>query len=168
LVEALRSQADQPELIRFDEHGTTEGGDIALLVMSEPPYAEMKGDTDTLAPSAEDLRALDALQQRKLPIVVVLLSGRPLIIEPDLVKAQAWVAAWLPGSAGEGVVDVLYGDYAPTGKLSHSWARKLTSVPLNVGEPNYDPLFAFGHGLTYAATSSAQPASPASPVPAPR
>jgi beta-glucosidase len=167
LLEALRNQADAPELIRFDEHGKTEGGDIALLVMSEPPYAEMKGDTDKLSPTAEDLRALDALHQRKLPIVVVLLSGRPLIIEAELVKAQAWLAAWLPGSAGEGVIDVLYGDHAPTGKLSHSWPRALAGVPLNVGDPNYDPLFAVGHGLTYPA-SRAQPASAAPSVsPAP-
>lgn len=153
LLEALRSQADASESIRFDEQGTTESGDVALLVMSEPPYAEMKGDTDTLSPAAEDLRVLDALYARKLPTVVVLLSGRPLIIEAELVKAQAWLAAWLPGSAGEGVADVIYGGYAPTAKLSHSWPRKLAGVPLNLGDTNYDPLFAFGYGLTYPSAS---------------
>lgn len=157
LLEALRSQAEHPESIRFDEHGTTETGDVALLVMSEPPYAEMKGDTETLLPAAEDLRALDALYMRKLPTIVVLLSGRPLIIEAELVKASAWVAAWLPGAAGEGVIDVIYGEHAPTAKLSHSWPRKLADVPLNVGDSRYQPLFAFGHGLTYSSADQSRP-----------
>jgi beta-glucosidase len=116
--------------------------------MSEPPYAEGKGDSETIAPPAEDLAALDALSARGLPVVVVILSGRPLIIEPHLAKARAWIAAWLPGSAGEGVVSALYGLTEPAGKLSHSWPRRVTDLPLNAGDTHYDPLFAHGHGLS--------------------
>jgi beta-glucosidase len=129
--------------------GEAKKPDAAVLVMSEPAYAEGRGDSETLEPSAEDVRALDTLAGRGLPIVVVILSGRPLIIEPHLEKARAWVAAWLPGSAGEGVARILYGGEAPTGKLSHSWPRRIADVPVNVGDAHYDPLFPYGHGLTY-------------------
>ena len=128
--------------------GETKKPDVAVLVMSEPPYAEGRGDSETIAPSAEDLAALDALSARGLPVVVVILSGRPLIIEPHLAKARAWIAAWLPGSAGEGVVSVLYGLTEPGGKLSHSWPRRVTDLPLNAGDRRYDPLFSHGHGLS--------------------
>ena len=60
------------------------------------------------------------------------------------------MAAWLPGSEGEGVTDVLFGRYAPTGKLSVSWPRSMAQIPINVGDTPYDPLFPYGHGLTYA------------------
>jgi beta-glucosidase len=131
--------------------GETKKPDAAVLVMSEPAYAEGRGDSETLAPSADDLAALDALSARGLPIVVVILSGRPIVIEPHLEKARAWIAAWLPGSAGEGVASVLYGLREPGGKLSHSWPRRVTDLPLNPGDRRYDPLFPHGHGLSFAA-----------------
>jgi beta-glucosidase len=154
VLEGLESAASDRTLVRTSEQGTKplpDAGkpDIALLVMSEPAYAEGKGDSETIEPPAEDLKALDTLQSLGVPIVVVILSGRPIVIEQHLGKAAAWVAAWLPGSAGEGVADVLYGDVPPTGKLSHSWPRRVADLPLNVGDPKYDPLFPFGHGLTY-------------------
>jgi beta-glucosidase len=117
--------------------------------MSEPPYAEGRGDSETIEPSKEDLAALDALTARKLRVVVVILSGRPIVIEPHLGKAQAWLAGWLPGSEGHALAHVLYGQFAPTGKLSHSWPRRVTDLPLNVGDQRYDPLFPYGHGLTF-------------------
>ncbi len=129
--------------------GETKKPDVAVLVMSERAYAEGRGDSDSLAPSAEDLAALDALAARRIPTVVIILSGRPLIIEPYLDKAKAWLAAWLPGSAGEAIASVLYGMKQPVGKLSHSWPRRITDLPLNVGDARYDPLFPYGHGLGY-------------------
>jgi len=80
----------------------------------------------------------------------VLISGRPLILEPILDEADAIVAAWLPGTEGEGVADVLFGDYAPTGKLSFTWPKSVDQLPINVGDAKYDPLFPFGFGLSYA------------------
>ena len=70
-----------------------------------------------------------------MPTVVVLVSGRPLIIDSILGDADAIVAAWLPGTEGAGVADVLFGDYAPTGKLSHSWPRSNAQIPINWGDP---------------------------------
>jgi beta-glucosidase len=150
LLDALRAAASKPEQVNFDASGKGGEGDVAVLVMSEPAYAEGKGDSSDIAPPDEDVAALDALAARGLPTVVVIFSGRPLVIEPHLAKASAWLAAWLPGAAGEGVVDVLLGDYPPSGKLSHSWPRRVEDLPLNVGDAKYDPLFPYGYGLSYA------------------
>ena len=81
--------------------------------------------------------------------MVVLVTGRPMILDSILADADAIVAAWLPGTEGAGVADVLFGDYKPTGKLSYSWPRSMAQVPVNVGDAKYDPLFPFGFGLTY-------------------
>jgi beta-glucosidase len=102
--------------------------------------------------SSADVTALNNVAALGLPTVVVVVSGRPLIITEHLSKAGAWVAAWLPGSEGNGVADVLFGDYAPTGKLSHSWPSAMAQIPINVGDADYGtapPLFAYGFGLTY-------------------
>jgi beta-glucosidase len=72
-----------------------------------------------------------------------------MILGDILSQSDALVAAWLPGSEGQGVADVLFGDYKPTGKLSHSWPRSVAQIPINVGDKPYDPLFKFGYGLTY-------------------
>ena len=82
-------------------------------------------------------------------MVVVLISGRPMIIDEVLDQADAFIAAWLPGTEGQGVADVLFGDYKPTGKLSFSWPRSMDQIPINVGDKNYDPLFRFGYGLSF-------------------
>lgn len=123
--------------------------DVAVLVASEPPYAEWFGDSRDLALPAADLASLDALARAKVPTVVVLLTGRPVIIEPHLGKARAWVAAWLPGSEGGAVADVLFGDAPPTGKLAHAWPRRIEDLPARTDEPLKNPLFPFGHGRRY-------------------
>jgi beta-glucosidase len=79
----------------------------------------------------------------------VLLSGRPLILGEVLDLSDAVVAAWLPGTEGQGVVDVLLGAYKPTGKLPCSWTRSMRQIPVNVGDASYAPLFAYGYGLKY-------------------
>jgi len=72
-----------------------------------------------------------------------------MIINSVLEQADAFVAAWLPGTEGQGVADVLFGDYKPTGKLSYTWPRSMDQIPINIGDKNYDPLFPYGFGLTY-------------------
>jgi beta-glucosidase len=72
-----------------------------------------------------------------------------MIINEALSQADAFVAAWLPGTEGEGITDVLFGDYKPTGKLSFTWPRSMAQVPINVGDSGYDPLFKFGFGLSF-------------------
>ncbi len=80
-------------------------------------------------------------------MVVILFSGRPLILGDVLDKADAFVAAWLPGTEGEGIADVLFGDYKPTGKLSRSWPRSMAQIPFNPSDRSY--LFPYGYGLSY-------------------
>jgi beta-glucosidase len=137
-----------------DGSAVPEGATHFIVVLSEAPYAEDLGDaTDLdLAKRTPDLPVLQAARASGLPVIAVLLSGRPLIIEPYLALSDAWVAAWLPGSEADALADVLFGRHAPTGKLGHTWPRTMAQIPINVGDADYatdPPLFPFGHGLTY-------------------
>ncbi len=125
------------------------GADAVVVVLAEEPYAEGKGDRRDLRLTAAELAILRSAKAGGAPVVLVLLSGRPLILGEALDLADAVVAAWLPGTEGRGVADVLLGAYAPTGKLSFSWPRNMEQIPINVGDHPYDPLFPFGYGLTY-------------------
>ncbi|MCL5020810.1 MAG: glycoside hydrolase family 3 C-terminal domain-containing protein, partial [Bacteroidetes bacterium] len=125
------------------------GADVGIVVLGETPYAEGAGDRTDLSLSSEDLAAIENVKKAGIPVVVVLVSGRPMIVNSALADCDAFIAAWLPGTEGEGVADVLFGDYKPTGKLSHSWPRSMSQIPISYGDPNYDPLFPYGFGLTY-------------------
>lgn len=133
--------------------------DVAVVVFGEAPYAEFQGDRPTLAykPGNEtDLALLKRLKADGIPVVAVFLSGRPLWVNREINAADAFVAAWLPGSEGAGIADVLLRgsdgrvQHDFKGKLSFSWPRTATQYANNVGQKDYDPLFAFGFGLTYA------------------
>lgn len=126
-----------------------DGADVAVAVIGEAPYAEMAGDRSDLSLAPEDLAVINNLKETGISVVAILLSGRPLIIEDQLPHFDALLAAWLPGTEGEGVVDVLFGDYNPTGKLSFTWPRSMAQLPINVGDGDYDPLFEYGFGLSY-------------------
>jgi len=136
----------------------TDKPDVAIVVFGENPYAEFQGDQADVALHADNLESLALLRKYKaagIPTVAVMLSGRPLYVNPQINAADAFVAAWLPGSEGEGVADVLIGqsngkprfDFA--GKLSFSWPKRPDQTPLNLGDTDYDPQFAYGYGLHY-------------------
>ena len=126
-----------------------EKADVVVAIVGEDPYAEGSGDRQKLELLPQDLALIDAAKRSGKPVVVVLISGRPLILGDVLDSASAVVAAWLPGTEGDGVADVLYGAYKPTGKLSCSWPANMSQVPINVGDPRYAPLFPYGHGLSW-------------------
>ncbi|MGE5410441.1 MAG: glycoside hydrolase family 3 protein, partial [Clostridiales bacterium] len=107
------------------------------------------GDREELNLSDEEIKLVEKVKQTGTPTVVVLLSGRPMIIDKVLTNADAFVAAWLPGTEAEGITDVLFGDYNFTGRLSHSWPKNMEQVPINLNDKNYDPLFKYGFGLRY-------------------
>jgi beta-glucosidase len=149
ILTAIKNTAKEAK-VTFSKDGTgAEGATLAIAVIGERPYAEMKGDSATLALDAEDLAAVANLKKTGVPLVVIVLSGRPVILGPVADQADALIAAWLPGSEGQGVADVLFGAYRPTGKLSYAWPRAISQVPINVGDAAYNPLFPFGEGLSY-------------------
>jgi beta-glucosidase len=99
--------------------------------------------------SSTDSQAVDRVCAATTRCVVVIVSGRPLILDPaQLGRINGLVEAWLPGSEGMGVADPLFGTTPFTGKLPVSWPRSLAQEPINVGDASYDPLFPFGYGLT--------------------
>ncbi|CAN6247301.1 unnamed protein product [Urochloa humidicola] len=120
--------------------------DYAIVVVGEHPYAETAGDNLNLTIPAPGPAIIENVCG-SIRCVVVLMSGRPLVVEPYIGVMDALVAAWLPGTEGNGVTDVLFGDYGFTGKLSRTWFRSVEQLPMNVGDEHYDPLFPFGFGL---------------------
>lgn len=144
--------------VTVSEDGSyTERPDVAVVVFGEDPYAEFLGDQDYV--NFPDERGLELLRQYQadgIPTVAVFISGRPLWMNRELNAADAFVAAWLPGSEGGGIADVLISDETGeprhdfSGRLSYSWPRSADQTVLNPHDENYEPLFAYGYGLSYA------------------
>jgi beta-glucosidase len=150
ILAALKGAVSKATAVTFSKDGSgAAGADVGLVVVGETPYAEGFGDRTDLTLAKEDLEAIANVKKTGIPVVVVVLSGRPMILGDALANSDALVAAWLPGSEGQGVTDVLLGDAKPTGKLPFSWPRSMAQMPINVGDTPYDPLFAYGYGLTY-------------------
>lgn len=120
----------------------------AVVVVGEPAYAEVLGDSESLTIPQEGIVTIKNVCSSPVKCVVVLISGRPLVVEPYLPAMDALVAAWLPGSEGQGVADVLFGDYEFQGKSPRTWFKSVDQLPMNVGDQNYDPLFPYDFGLT--------------------
>jgi beta-glucosidase len=156
---------------------TSDMHDIAIVVIGEKPYAEGIGDIrvdDKIITEAashingqvkilpasgdslelnklypEDLQTIKNITDKGVPVIAILVSGRPLIIEQELSASSAFIAAWLPGSEGQGIGDVLFGDYDFSGKLSFSWPQ-LSQPKVNKGDTDYHPLFPYGFGLKHS------------------
>ncbi len=140
--------------------------DVAVVVIGEAPYAETTGDIgdhQTLEHAGrypEDLAVIQTIADKGIPIVTIVISGRPLYMNKELNRSDAFVAAWLPGTEGGGVADVIFRqddgsinvDFS--GTLSFSWPGSPCQTPLNVGDEDYAPLFAYGYGLTYSDTGT--------------
>ncbi|HEX3743182.1 MAG TPA: glycoside hydrolase family 3 N-terminal domain-containing protein [Bryobacteraceae bacterium] len=146
VLAAIKKAAPHAQ-VTFKADGTgAEGATVGVVVIGEKPYAEMEGDRADLSLAREDVAAIDNMKAAGIPFVVVLFSGRPMILGDSLDKANAFIAAWLPGTEGEGIADVLFGDYKPTGKLSFAWPRSMDQYPHS---KDTNPLFAYGFGLSY-------------------
>lgn len=150
LLAGLRAVAPKGCTVNFDADATNLAGAEAIVaVIAEEPYAEGKGDRADLGLAEKELALLRRAHDAKVPVTLVLLSGRPRILGEALNLTDAVVAAWLPGTEGAGVADVLFGAKAPSGKLPVSWPRSMAQIPINIGDATYDPLYAYGFGLTY-------------------
>lgn len=146
ILAAMKKAAGE---VTYSRDGSgAKGAKVGVAVIGETPYAEMFGDRTDLHLSADDVAVVDMMKAAGVPVVAVIVSGRPMVIDAILGKADAIVAAWLPGTEGEGVTDVLFGDAKPAGKLSFTWPRG-ESTSFHLGDPGYKTLHAFGYGLTY-------------------
>jgi beta-glucosidase len=150
ILAAIKKTVSKQTNVTFSKDGTgATGANIGVVVIGEKPYAEFQGDRADLSIDKDDLAAVTNMKKAGIPVVVILISGRPMIINDVLAQGDSFIAAWLPGTEGQGIADVLFGDYKPTGTLSFSWPRSMAQIPINLGDRNYDPLFKYGYGLRY-------------------
>src|SRR6266545_3008294 len=154
ILQGIRAAVSAGTTVTYNRDGFGIDGSYkaAIAVVGETPYAEGVGDRPgSMSLDSTDLAVLSRLKAAGVPVVVVLVSGRPLDIAAQLGDWDALVAAWLPGTEGRGVADVLFGDYNPTGKLPVTWMNSVSQQPINVGDGK-TPLFAFGAGQRFPAT----------------
>nr|CAB3498207.1 unnamed protein product [Digitaria exilis] len=160
ILEAIKKAVSKNTSVEYSERPdkddlTKSANDYeyAVVAVGEPPYAETAGDNQNLtvpSPGAEVIKDVCGVMK----CVVLVVSGRPLVIHPYVDYMDALVAAWLPGTEGQGVTDVLFGDYGFTGKLPRTWFKSVDQLPMNYGDKRYDPLFPFGYGLSTKAAGS--------------
>jgi beta-glucosidase len=148
ILAAIRQTVAAGTEVTFSpDGGATTGADAVVAVVGELPYAERKGDRTNLDLAADDIALIQRARAPGAPVITILLSGRPLVLSSSLDSSDAFLAAWLPGTEGQGVADVLFGDYKPTGKLPRTWPRN--NSQLSVQYRSETPLFPYGFGLTY-------------------
>ena len=146
LVAAIVEAATGATSVTYQPEGRFEAeGDVGIVVVSEPPYAEGEGDTDDLSLSAGQIELVKRVRHRCKSLVLVIYSGRPLIIADVLDSCDAIVASWLPGTEAQGIADVLFGLRPFSGRLPHAWPRSMEDVSRPHGDP---PLFPLLYGLT--------------------
>ncbi len=147
--EAIQEAAPSADITYSREGSSIDTtADVAVVVIGEKPYAEMLGDRVNLGLSISQINLVRNIKNAGLPVIVILISGRPLIIESVIPYSDAFIAAWLPGTEGRGITDVLFGDYNPSGLLSHSWPARMEDIPINFGDERYNPLFEYDYGIT--------------------
>ncbi len=147
ILDGLKQAASPQARVEFNASGEFEGrADVGVAVVAEEPYAEGSGDREDLTLAADDATLIERIRARCKRLIVILISGRPLILTEQLLKIDSLVAAWLPGTEGAGVADMLFGDYPFTGKLPYTWPRSMSQIPMP-SEGDGAPLFPFGYGL---------------------
>ncbi len=149
LLAALRQTLSDTANVLYSAEGAFEPGqraEVGVVVLSEPPYAEGEGDRSDLSLSARDVALVEKMRGQCERLIVVLYSGRPLWIDDVLDTCDAFVAAWLPGTEGQGIIDVLAGDAPFTGKLPVTWTSRVQATQNAPGEVS--PMFSFGYGLS--------------------
>jgi len=153
ILTAIRAAVSPQTVIEVNKGGNFQGhAEVGIVVVGEKPYAEGVGDAADLRLSSDDVKVIQRVRPAVDKLIVILLSGRPLVITEQYPLADAWVAAWLPGTEASGITDVLFGDYPFTGKLPYTWPRSNDQLPLNIhnlaNRQGCDgPLFPYGYGL---------------------
>ncbi|XP_031394695.1 uncharacterized protein LOC116206083 isoform X1 [Punica granatum] len=158
ILKAIKDTVDRKTDVVYKENPSADfvksgGFSYAVVVVGEPAYAETFGDNLNLTiPDPGPATITNVCGSVKC--IVIVISGRPVVLQPYVSSIDALVAAWLPGTEGQGVADVLFGDYGFTGKLPRTWFKTVDQLPMNVGDAHYDPLFPFSFGLTTKPTNS--------------
>lgn len=148
ILEGLQNATGSSEIIYSQNGDLSTNIDVAVVVIGEDPYAEGAGDRETVNIDEADINLVKKIKDNGIPVVCVLVSGRPFIISEIQPYTDAFIAAWLPGTeGGNGIADVLFGDYTPSGKSSFSWPKAMYQFPVNFGDEDYQPLYAYKHGL---------------------
>lgn len=153
ILKAIRETVSPETKVTFSADGRDlKSADAIIVVVGELPYAEMKGDRTDLRLPAEDLALIERADKTGAPVITILLSGRPLVLGTALEHSDAFIAAWLPGTEGSGVADVLFGDFKPTGKLPMPWLKDNEALADGADQKNPGkPLFPLGFGLSLPA-----------------
>lgn len=151
IIDGIRGLIGDDNVIDAGTDGFRDDADVAIIVVGETPYAEGIGDrkAEELVLDKDQRKLIRRYSDAGIKVVTVLISGRPLLVNEQIEQSAAFVAAWLPGSEGQGIAEVLFGDYGFSGKLGFSWPRDAGQVPINVGDSDYDPLYEYGFGLIY-------------------
>jgi beta-glucosidase len=159
ILDGIKKQAKGKVVYDINATDNHFDADVAIIVIGENPYAEFFGDIDhesnqlKLTLTEEHQKYINTYQEKGVKTVVVLVSGRPLVVTSQIDKTDAFVAAWLLGSEGDGVAEVLFGDYNFSGKLPHSWPTSIENFKNKYGPNFWDnsikPLYPFGYGLKY-------------------
>jgi len=153
LLDAIQEAVSSDSRVEYDLSGEFDGmADVGIVIVGEQPYAEGVGDARGLNLLQADVQTITNMRSHSSKLVVIILSGRPLIITEQFQLADVWVAAWLPGTEGAGVVDVLFGDFPFTGKLPYTWPRANDQLPINSNSADDQigcsgPMFPYGYGL---------------------
>ncbi|MGW3345707.1 glycoside hydrolase family 3 N-terminal domain-containing protein [Nonomuraea rubra] len=165
ILQGIRNTVGSGTTVTYSRDGSGIDGSYraAIAVVGETPYAETQGDRPgSLGLDTADLNTIATLRASGVPVIVVLVSGRPMDIASQLSGWNALVAAWLPGTEGQGVADVLFGAAQPTGKLPMTWMSSASQQPINAGDGK-TPLFAQGYGLTYQPSGEEDTSPPTAP-----
>jgi beta-glucosidase len=153
IYQAISNTVKPGTVVKYDSQGNFPAGKVAdacVAVVGEQPYAEGRGDKADLSLALADMKMTEGMRDKCQKLIVIMISGRPMIVTDQLKDWDAFVAAWLPGTEGQGVADVLFGDKPFTGKLPYTWPRANDQLPFdfkNPGSGEAGPLFPFGYGL---------------------
>ena len=149
ILEGIQKLSETSEIVYSADGNFSGDADAIIAVIGEKtPYAEGAGDRGELNIDTDQISMIKNLKQKGIPVIVLLVSGRPMIIGDVIPYSDAVIACWLPGTEGDGIAQILFGDYNPSGKLTHSWSANNQQIPINFGDDNYQPLFAYKYGMT--------------------
>jgi beta-glucosidase len=159
ILEGIQMKSDGKVVYDKDVSAKHFDADIAIVVVGETPYAEFFGDighesnTRKLVLTKEHQKYISTYSKQGINTIVILISGRPLVVTKQIKQSNAFIAAWLPGSEGHGIAEVLFGDFNFSGKLPHSWPKSINDFDQKYGpnfwDTNTKPLYPIGYGLTY-------------------